>query len=219
MVKLRFAPSPTGHLHVGNFRTALINFLFAKKNLGHFLLRIDDTDVERSKLIFEQSIKEDLNWSGINWDSEKKQSLRLDRYQEILDYLIQKESIYPCFETPDQLLLKRKSLLSSGKPPIYDRSSLNLSKTEIRKKIDEGLKPHYRFKLKLENVIWKDIIRGKITYNMSNVSDPIVVREDGRFIYTLASVIDKMVFGITPIIRGAEKITNSAAHNTRYLNV
>ena len=117
MVKLRSAPSPTGHLHVGNFRTALINFLFAKKNRGHFLLRIDDTDTDRSNSEFEQSIKDDLNWSGINWDSEKKQSLRLDRYKEISDDLIQRDYVYPCFETPEELSLKRKSLLSSGKPP------------------------------------------------------------------------------------------------------
>ena len=131
MNKLRFAPSPTGNLHVGNFRTALINYLLAKKLSGHFMLRIDDTDIERSNLIYEEQIKKDLVWAGMNWDSEVKQSQRINKYKEVLDFLISKQLVYPCFEDPEELNLKRKAQLSAGKPPIYDRKSLNLTDKEI----------------------------------------------------------------------------------------
>ena len=211
MVKLRFAPSPTGHLHVGNFRTALINFLYTKKFNGNFLLRIDDTDIERSKIEFEKSIKEDLSWAGLNWDHFVKQSDRLNRYKGVLENLIKKKLVYPCFETPEELSLKRKSQLSSGKPPVYDRSSLKLSLTDIESYKSQGRKPHYRFLLKHETVFWNDIVRGDSKYNMGNISDPIIVREDGRFIYTLASVIDDIDFNISHIIRGEDHVTNSAA--------
>ncbi len=211
MVKLRFAPSPTGNLHVGNYRTALINFLFTKINSGHFLLRIDDTDNERSKIEFEKSIKEDLSWAGLKWDSEVKQSSRIKRYRQVLESLIKKQFVYPCFETPEELLLKRKSQLSSGKPPVYDRSSLKLSPSNIEKYISEGRKPHFRFMLNHETVFWNDLVRGECKYNMKNISDPIIVREDGRFIYTLASVIDDIDLNITHIIRGEDHVTNSAA--------
>ena len=211
MVKLRFAPSPTGNLHVGNFRTALINFLFTQKYNGHFLLRIDDTDIERSRVEFEKSIKEDLSWAGLNWDSLVKQSDRLSRYKQVLESLIEKELVYPCFETPEELSLKRKSQLSSGKPPIYDRSSLKLSLKDIEGFKSQGKKPHYRFLLKHETVFWNDMVRGDSKYNMGNISDPIIVREDGRFIYTLASVIDDIDLKISHIIRGEDHVTNSAA--------
>jgi len=211
MIKLRFAPSPTGNLHVGNFRTALINFLYAKKHNGHFLLRLDDTDTERSKLKFEESIKEDLTWANINWDSEAKQSNRIERYNDVLKIFIEKEFVYPCYETAEELSLKRKSQLSSGKPPVYDRSSLNLSDFEKEEFCSKGLKPHYRFFLNHETIFWNDLVRGECKYNLSNVSDPILVREDGRFIYTLASVIDDIDLNITHIIRGEDHVTNSAA--------
>ncbi len=210
MVKLRFAPSPTGNLHVGNFRTALVNFLYAKKYNGQFMLRIDDTDEERSTIEFEKSIKEDLIWSGLCWDSSIKQSSRLKRYKKVLDSLIEKKLVYPCFETPEELSLKRKSQLSSGKPPIYDRSSLSLSPKEIDSFKSKGRKPHYRFILKHEIVFWNDLIRGESKYDMKNLSDPILVREDGKFIYTLASVIDDIDFNISHIIRGEDHVTNSA---------
>ena len=211
MIKLRFAPSPTGYLHVGNFRTALINYLLAKKLEGHFMLRIDDTDVERSKLAYEEQIKKDLTWAGLNWDSEVKQSLRLDRYKEILNLLIKNQLIYPCFEEPEELNLKRKAQLASGKPPVYDRKSLNLSEIEVEKMILNGKKPHYRFFLKNEKIIWNDLVRRECSLETSSISDPIVVREDGRFIYTLASVIDDMDHKITHVIRGEDHVTNSAA--------
>lgn len=210
MMKLRFAPSPTGNLHVGNFRTALINYLLAKKLSGHFMLRIDDTDVERSNLIYEEQIKKDLLWAGLNWDSEVKQSHRINKYKEVLDTLISKQLVYPCFEDPEELNLKRKAQLSSGKPPIYDRKSLNLTDKEIDEKISMGKKPHYRFFLKNEKIIWNDLIRGECNLYTSSVSDPIIVREDGRFIYTLASVIDDCDFEITHVIRGEDHVTNSA---------
>ena len=210
MNKLRFAPSPTGNLHVGNFRTALINYLLAKKLSGHFMLRIDDTDIERSNLIYEEQIKKDLVWAGMNWDSEVKQSQRINKYKEVLDLLISKQLVYPCFEDPEELNLKRKALLSSGKPPIYDRKSLNLTDKEIEEKISNGKKPHYRFFLKSEKIIWNDLVRGECVLDTSSVSDPIIVREDGRFIYTLASVIDDSDFKITHIIRGEDHVTNSA---------
>ena len=210
MIKLRFAPSPTGSLHVGNFRTALINYLLAKKLSGHFMLRIDDTDIERSNLIYEEKIKKDLLWAGMNWDSEVKQSQRIHKYKEVLDLLIKKQLVYPCFEEPEELSLKRKAQLSSGKPPIYDRKSLNLTDKEIEEKISMGKKPHYRFFLKKEKIMWNDLVRGECNLDTSSVSDPIIVREDGRFIYTLASVIDDSDFEITHIIRGEDHVTNSA---------
>ena len=210
MIKLRFAPSPSGNLHVGNFRTALINYLLAKKLSGHFMLRIDDTDVERSNLIYEKQIKKDLVWGGLNWDSEIKQSQRINKYKEVLNSLINKQLVYPCFEDPEELHLKRKAQLSSGKPPIYDRKSLNLNDKEIEEKISKGKKPHYRFLLKNEKIIWDDLVRGECSLDTSSVSDPIIVREDGRFIYTLASVVDDSNFDITHIIRGEDHVTNSA---------
>ncbi len=210
MNKLRFAPSPTGFLHVGNFRTALINYLFSQKISGEFILRIDNTDTERSTKEFEVQIKGDLSWSGIKWNSSFRQSDRLERYDDILKLLIKKELVYPCYEDTEELNLKRKSQLSAGKPPVYDRSALKLSKNEIDQNISKGKKPHYRFFLKNEKIIWDDLIRGKCNIQTKNVSDPIIVREDGRFIYTLASVIDDMDFNITHILRGEDHVTNSA---------
>ena len=211
MTKVRFAPSPTGYLHIGNFRTALVNFLFSRKKNGHFMLRIDDTDEERSSLEYENGIKEDLKWMGINWDSIEKQSSRLSNYDKALEILLDKKRAYPCFETGDELSLKRKSQLSSGKPPIYDRSALKLSDSDIASLKSEGKRPHYRFLLKHSDVIWRDLIKGESKYNMSNLSDPVIIREDGRVIYTLASVVDDIDFEVTDILRGEDHMTNSAA--------
>ena len=174
------------------------------------MLRIDDTDIERSNFIYEEQIKKDLVWAGMNWDSEVKQSQRINKYKEVLDLLISKKLVYPCFEDPEELNLKRKAQLSSGKPPIYDRKSLNLTDKEIEEKISNGKKPHYRFFLKSEKIIWNDLVRGECVLDTSSVSDPIIVREDRRFIYTLASVIDDSDFKITHIIRGEDHVTNSA---------
>ena len=211
MTKVRFAPSPTGYLHIGNFRTALVNFLFSRKKNGHFMLRIDDTDEERSSLEYENGIKEDLKWMGVDWDSIEKQSSRLSNYDKALEILLDKKRAYPCFETGDELSLKRKSQLSSGKPPIYDRSALKLSDSDIASLKSEGKRPHYRFLLKHSDVIWRDLIKGESKYNMSNLSDPVIIREDGRVIYTLASVVDDIDFEVTDILRGEDHMTNSAA--------
>ena len=211
MVKVRFAPSPTGHLHIGNFRTALVNFLFARKEKGHFMLRIDDTDQERSTLEFEKAIIEDLSWMNLNWDSLEKQSTRLKRYDEVLETLLNKKRAYACYETADELSLKRKVQLSSGKPPVYDRSSLRLSDSEIADLKSKGKKPHYRFLLDHSEVTWNDLVKGQGKYHMSSLSDPVILREDGRVIYTLASVVDDIDFEITHILRGEDHMTNSAA--------
>ena len=211
MVKVRFAPSPTGHLHIGNFRTALVNFLFARKENGHFMLRIDDTDDERSTLEFEKDIIYDLKWMNFNWDSIEKQSSRLERYNEALNILLDKKRAYACYETAEELSLKRKVQLSSGKPPVYDRSALRLSDSDIATLEASGKKPHYRFLLDHSEIKWNDLVKGESKYHMSSLSDPVILREDGRVIYTLASVVDDIDFDITHILRGEDHMTNSAA--------
>ena len=211
MIKVRFAPSPTGYLHIGNFRTALVNFLFARNKNGHFMLRIDDTDEERSSLEYEEAIKEDLSWMSVNWDSLEKQSSRLSNYDEALETLLDKKRAYPCFETAEELSLKRKGQLSSGKPPVYDRSALKLSDSDIADLKSKGKKAHYRFLLNHVDVNWDDLVKGPSKYNMSNLSDPVILREDGRVIYTLASVVDDIDFEVTDILRGEDHMTNSAA--------
>lgn len=204
VVKTRFAPSPTGMLHVGNVRTALVNWLFTRKMNGSFMLRMDDTDLTRSKPEFEEGIKEDLQWLGLNWDSFARQSERLERYKEVKEHLIKIGRLYPCYETQEELDMKRKMLLSRGLPPIYDRSALKL------KDIPESRKPHYRFMLNNDTISWDDIIRGKIEFQAKNISDPIVIREDGSMTYILCSAVDDIDYGITHILRGEDHITNTA---------
>ena len=209
--KVRFAPSPTGHLHVGNLRTALVNFLYAKKAGGHFMLRIDDTDKQRSSLKFEESIRDDLKWLGIKWESEDRQSEKLDIYNKALERLIQNGRAYPCYETQEELGLKRKALLMSGKPPIYDRAALRLTEAQKKAYNEQNIMPHYRFLLNDEEVKWVDLVRGESSIHMSSLSDPVLLRADGRVIYTLASVVDDIDHGITTILRGEDHVTNSAA--------
>ena len=209
--KVRFAPSPTGHLHVGNLRTALVNFLYAKKAGGHFMLRIDDTDKQRSSLKFEESIRDDLKWLGIKWESEDRQSERLDIYNKALERLIQNGRAYPCYETQEELGLKRKALLMSGKPPIYDRAALRLTEAQKKAYKEQNIMPHYRFLLNNEEVKWVDLVKGESSIHMSSLSDPVLLRADGRVIYTLASVVDDIDHGITTILRGEDHVTNSAA--------
>ena len=210
-VKVRFAPSPTGRLHVGNLRTALVNYLFARKHGGSFMLRIDDTDEERSSAEFETAIRDDLNWMGMGWDCEDRQSSRLKRYDEALAQLVQAGRAYACYETPDELSLKRKAQLSAGRPPVYDRAGLKLTDQEKAKLEADGRRPHWRFLLNDAEVSWHDMVRGDVAYHMSSLSDPVLMREDGRVIYTLASVVDDIDHGITHIIRGEDHVTNSAA--------
>ena len=206
----RFAPSPTGYLHVGNLRTALFNFLIAKKNDGKFLLRIDDTDLERSKQIYEDEIKRDLEWLGIEWDYCERQSNRFDRYFEIFDNLKSETSLYPCYETKSELDLKRKKQLNIGKPPIYDRSSLKLTKQDKKKLEENGIKPHWRFLLEQKKINWKDLIIGSVSIDLKSLSDPVFVKEDGQFLYTLASVCDDIDYNVTHVIRGVDHLTNTA---------
>lgn len=203
-VKTRFAPSPTGMLHVGNARTALINWLFTRSNQGVFMLRMDDTDLLRSKPEYADAIKQDLEWLGLNWDQFACQSERLDRYEEVKNQLIASGRLYPCYDTQNELDMKRKMLLSRGLPPIYDRSSL------ISAEDAQGRKPHYRFLLNDEEIKWNDSIRGDIQFQARNLSDPIVVRENGSMTYILCSAIDDIDFGITHIFRGEDHITNTA---------
>ncbi len=208
---LRFAPSPTGLLHIGNVRVALFNFLFAKKNNLKFFLRIDDTDKERSKDEFIFSIIEDLKWLGIDYYKIIKQSERVSKYRDMFEFLKRKNYIYPCFETEQELSLKRKILLKQGKPPIYDRSALNLKKKEIESLLQSGKKPHWRLKLDEEPINWNDMIHGQITFNNLSVSDPVVFRSDEMPLFTITSVVDDADMGVSHIFRGDDHITNTAA--------
>ena len=206
---LRFAPSPTGYLHVGNIRTALFNYLQAKKLGAEFILRIDDTDSERSSQHFIDQIKRDLDWLGINWDRIEQQSLRIERYRDVLNKLGDQNMVYECFETPLELEIKRKKQQKRGLPPVYDRGALELNVAEkdaLRNKIDS----HWRFLLSGGNVTWQDEIAGEINVRTSVVSDPILVKGNGQFLYTLASVIDDSDFGVTNVVRGIDHLTNTA---------
>lgn len=211
-VRVRFAPSPTGMLHVGNVRTALITWLFAKKNKGHYLLRIDDTDTERSKKIYEDGIRESLTWLGLDWDEEAWQSKRLDRYNVVIEQLKKDGRLYACYETPDELGLKRKAQLSQGQPPIYDRAALKLTDEQKKKLEAEGRKPHWRFLMNPTKIKWHDLVRGPVEFDGAGLSDPVLIREDGTPLYHLCSVIDDMDFNITHIVRGEDHVTNTASH-------
>jgi glutamyl-tRNA synthetase len=206
----RFAPSPTGKLHIGNARIALLNFLYAKKHNGQFILRIDNTDKERSRKEFEDLIKVDLNWLGLKWDIEFDQDSRSDHYNVIKEKLILQGDLYPCYETPEELDIKRKSLLSRNLPPIYDRAALTLSQEKIEKYEQEGRKPHYRYKIKNSPIIWNDMIKGEVKYEGQHLSDPVLIREDGSMTYMLCSTIDDIDYKISHVIRGEDHITNTA---------
>jgi len=210
--KSRFAPSPTGLLHIGNARSAVLNWAYINNKGGKFILRIDDTDKERSKRDFENKIKGDLRWLGITWDKTFNQSSRQNIYDKKIQELKKIKKIYPCFETLEELSLKKKSQLSSGRPPIYDRKSLKLSKEEINNLIKAGKKPHWRFKLEDKKIEWLDLVKGKISFDSKNLSDPVLIREDGSLLYHLPSVIDDIEENITDIIRGDDHITNTAFH-------
>lgn len=211
-VKTRFAPSPTGMMHVGNARTAMIVWLFARKHGGHFLLRIDDTDQERSKIEFEAAIEEGLNWLGLTWDHKDNQKNRMPIYNDKIEQLKKAGRIYACYETPEELSLKRKTQLSRGKPPIYDRASLSLSDEQKQKYEAEGRKPYWRFLLEAKPIEWNDLIRGPVKFNGADLSDPVVIREDNTPLYHLCSVIDDVDFQITHIVRGEDHVSNTATH-------
>jgi glutamyl-tRNA synthetase len=210
MTVTRFAPSPTGYLHIGNLRAALFNWLIARKAGGTFILRLDDTDPERSEERFVDAIREDLEWLGLDWDREERQSLRLDRYDAAADRLRADGRLYEAFETPTELDLKRKKLLNMGRPPVYDRSALNLSDNEKDALRTERGAGHWRFKLDHERIEWTDQILGDISIDAASVSDPVLIRGDGQYLYTMASVVDDMEMGVTHVVRGSDHVTNTA---------
>ena len=210
MTITRFAPSPTGYIHVGNLRTALMNYLIARKAGGIFILRIDDTDLVRSDEKYVDGIKQDLEWLGLQWDKVERQSERLDRYADAAEKLRSIDRFYEAFETPTELDLKRKKQLNMGKPPVYDRAALNLSTEErnaLRTERGDGV---WRFKLDQERINWKDGILGDISIDAASVSDPVLIRGDGQFLYTIASVVDDTDMGVTNVVRGSDHVTNTA---------
>ena len=206
----RFAPSPTGNIHVGNLRIALANKLFCQKLDGKFILRHDDTDLVRSRSEFSESIRNDLLWSGLSWDEEIFQSSRLSLYKEAVIKLKESGRLYACYDTREELDLMRRRLLSAGKPPIYDRRGLHLGDAERIKLESIGRIPHWRFLLDGNPAKWGDLIRGDQEYNTNNISDPVLIREDGSYLYTLPSVVDDISCGVTHIIRGEDHVTNTA---------
>ena len=209
-VSVRFAPSPTGRLHVGNARIALINWLFAKKQNGRFVLRIDDTDRERSQADHEQAIYDDLTWLGLVWDQREAQSERFARYDLAVAKLKAEGRLYACYETPEELDYKRKRQLARHLPPVYDRAGLKLSAEEKAKLEAEGRQPHWRFKLADSEVRWDDLVRGPCHYNAEHLSDPVLIRAGGSYLYTLPSVVDDAEMAITHVIRGEDHVTNTA---------
>ncbi len=209
-VFVRFAPSPTGYLHVGNVRTALVNFLFARAAAGKFMLRLDDTDTERSRPEYAAAIEADMRWLGLLWDDFRKQSDRFTRYAEAKQKLVSLGRLYPCYETAEELEMRRKMQAGRGLPPIYDRAALQLSDAQKARYEAEGRRPHYRFLLEDKPIIWNDMIRGEVKFHGTHVSDPVLVREDGVPLYTLASVVDDGDMGITHILRGEDHVSNTA---------
>ena len=209
MTITRFAPSPTGWLHIGNLRAALFNYAIARQNGGQFVLRIDDTDAERSKEEYVEGVKEDLTWLGIKWDRIERQSQRMDRYELAKERLIEMGRLYECFETPTELDLKRKKQLNMGKPPVYDRAALSLTDAE-KDAVRAERGSHWRFKLDHERIECTDGIIGDISIDASSVSDPVLFKNGGQILYTLASVVDDIEMGITDVVRGSDHVTNTA---------
>ncbi len=210
-VKVRFAPSPTGKLHVGNIRTTLFNWLYARHHGGVFILRLDDTDKVRSTAAFAQGIRDDLDWLGLEWDQEFSQSERFERYDAVTQGLKDSGRLYPCYENPDELDRKRKRQLAQGKPPIYDRSALKLTDNQKTDLEAEGRTAHWRFKLEERDVSWQDLVRGDQHIDASSLSDPVLIRGDGSYLYTLPSVIDDIDMAISHVIRGEDHVSNTGA--------
>ncbi len=209
-MKVRFAPSPTGLLHVGNARIALLNWLLAKAAGGQFLLRLDDTDTERSEERFAQAIERDLTWLGLEWDAFARQSDRMDRYDAAVETLKAAGRLYPCYETAEELSLKRKAQLAAGRPPLYDRAALKLDDAARAALEAEGRRPHWRFKLEPDAIEWNDLVRGPQHFEGHNLSDPVLIREDGRPLYTLSSVVDDAELHVTHVLRGEDHVANTA---------
>lgn len=207
----RFAPSPTGNLHVGNIRTALHNWLLARQAGGRFLLRIDDTDAQRSREEYVDAIRADLAWLGIEPDAEERQSQRLEKYEAAFEALKVAGRVYPAYETAQELELKRKVRLGRGLPPVYDRSALSLSEEERAAREAEGIVPHWRFKLNHDEAIrWEDGIRGSQKFDPAQLSDPVIRRADGSWLYMLPSAVDDLDMGVTDVLRGEDHVSNTA---------
>jgi glutamyl-tRNA synthetase len=209
-VKVRFAPSPTGLLHVGNARTALVNWLFARSMRGGFLLRFDDTDLARSRAEYANAIEADLGWLGLDWSVRVRQSERVASYMDAFNRLRARGRVYPCYETPEELDYKRNRQRARGLPPIYDRSALRLTDDQKRAFEAEGRRPHWRFLLDDEPVSWSDLVRGPVTVPTDTSSDPVVMRADGSFLYLLPSMVDDIELGISHVIRGEDHVANTA---------
>ena len=207
---VRFAPSPTGRIHIGNARTAILNWLMALKSGGQFVLRYDDTDTVRSTQEFADGIATDIDWLGIRPHRVEWQSKRFGRYDEVAARLRAEGRLYPCYETADELDRKRKRQEARKLPPVYDRAALKLTDEERARLVAEGRKPHWRFRLDGRVVEWNDLIRGPQHIDTRSLSDPVLVREDGTYLYTLPSVIDDIDFGITHVIRGEDHVVNTA---------
>jgi glutamyl-tRNA synthetase len=208
-VKVRFAPSPTGRIHVGNVRAAVVNWLFAKAQGGQFVLRIDDTDLERSTKEYEDGIETDLTWLGLVWDERYNQSARFPIYHQAMERLKAQGRLYPAYETGEELDRRRKVQLSRGQPPVYDRAALKMTEAERAALEAEGRRPHWRFRLEGKRVKWDDLVRGPAEVDTTSMSDPVLIREDGAFLYTLPSVVDDIDMGITHVVRGEDHTTNT----------
>lgn len=215
--RVRFAPSPTGQLHVGNLRTAIVNWLFAQATGGQFILRLDDTDQARSTEESAQSIRDDLAWLGFDIAEEHRQSARFDAYERAQERLVASGRLYPCYESAHELDLRRKVQLSRGLPPVYDRAALHLTADERAAFEAQGIQPHWRFKLDTASRIeFDDLIQGHISMDPASVSDPVVRRADGSWLYMLPSVIDDIDMGITHIVRGQDHLTNTAVQTQMF---
>ncbi|MBX6375259.1 MAG: glutamate--tRNA ligase [Acetobacteraceae bacterium] len=208
-MKLRFAPSPTGLLHVGNARLALANWLVARRHGGTFLLRLDDTDRERSKPEFAAAIEEDLRWLGLDWDETLRQSDRFDRYAAAAERLKEAGRLYPCFESEEELRAKRERRLREGRPPVYDREALKMTREQYERALANGKTPYWRFLLSSRSVAWRDLVLGDRQVKLQAISDPVLIRADGTPLYTFASVVDDLETGVTHVVRGEDHVTNT----------
>ena len=207
---VRFAPSPTGRIHIGNARTALLNWLFARRELGQFILRFDDTDVERSRREYADSIEADLAWLGIFPDILRRQSERMALYDAAAEKLRAMGRLYPAYETAEELDRRRKRQQALGRPPIYDRAALRLADADRAALEAEGRRPHWRFRLEPTVARWDDLVRGPCHIDCASLSDPVLKREDGGYLYTLPSVVDDIDLGVTHVVRGEDHVTNTA---------
>ncbi|MFT8245303.1 glutamate--tRNA ligase [Roseomonas sp. BN140053] len=208
-MKVRFAPSPTGYLHVGNARQAIANWLLARRQGGRFLLRLDDTDTERSKPEYARAIEEDLRWLGLDWDETIRQSDRTERYAAAAEKLKALGRLYPCLESEDELEFKREQRRRQHKPPVYDRAALKMTAEQLGRALANGKQPYWRFKLSGGEAQWRDGVMGERKVKLPSLSDPVLIRADGTFLYTFTSVVDDLETGITDIVRGEDHVTNT----------